>query len=157
MAKREMVENHVEKLLEHITGKDDLKRNEAGDWPFGLERGVMYVGVRGEKDANVQVWGVAAVEVPESPELYKHLNDTNNQVEFTRALYRDGEVVIATELVGESLDIEELQVAVDRVASGADHFGPKIVEACGGRTVRTAAPPEAPKPAEEPPATGQYL
>lgn len=157
MAKREMLENHVEKLLEHITGKDDLKRDESGNWPFGLERGVMYVGVRGERDANVQVWGVAAVEVPESPELYKHLNATNNEVQFSRVLYRDGEVVVATELVGESLDVEELQMAVDRIAQGADHFGPEIVEACGGRTVKEPAKPEPETPVEEPPATGQYL
>lgn len=44
-------------------------------------------------------------------------------------------------------------MAVQRVASGADHFGPEIVGACGGETVR--------KPAPEGPAatgpTGQYL
>jgi len=152
-----MVENHVEKLLERIMGKEDLKRDDQGDWPFGLNRGVMYIGVRGEHDANVQVWGVAAVEVPESPELYKTLNETNNSVQFSRVLFREGEVIIATELVGESLDVEELQMAVDRVAAGADHFGPKIVETHGGRTVKEAPKPENEKPAEEPPAIGQYL
>jgi hypothetical protein len=156
MAKREMVEAHVEKLLERITGSDDLKRDDEGDWPFGLNRGVMYVGVRGDHDPHVQVWGVAAVEVPEGPDLYKSLNETNNVVKFSRALYRSGEVLIATELVGESLDLEELQVAIDRIASGADHFGPKIVEACGGRTLKQEQPTST-DDRETPPAVGQYL
>ena len=156
MAKREMVENHVEKLLERITGKESLHRDDQGDWPFGLERGVMYVGVRGQAEAHVQVWGVAAVEVPESPELYKVLSQTNNAVQFSRAIYQNGEVLIATELVGETLDMEELQVAVERVAAGADKFGPEIVEACGGRTVKEPTPEPSEKAAEDN-ATGLYL
>ena len=153
MAKREMVEAHVENLLKRITGNEQLRRDDDGDWPFGLKHSVMYVRVSGDTDPTVNVFGVAAHSVPEGPELFKMLNDLNGTVQFSRAMWRKGEVVIATELVGESLDIEELQMAVDRVSAGADHFGPQIVEACGGETVRKppADEPSAPGP------TGQYL
>lgn len=146
-------EAHVENLLKRITGNEQSKRDDDGDWPFGLKHAVMYVRVSGDTDPTVNVFGVAAHSVPEGPELFNMLNDVNNIVQFSRAMWRRGEVVIATELVGESLDIEELEMAVKRISAGADHFGPQIVETCGGETVRTPSPEEPPAPGP----TGQYL
>jgi hypothetical protein len=143
MAKREMVEAHVEKLLKRITGKDDLSRDSDGDWPFALNRAFMYVRVSGDTGPTVRVVGVAAHSVAEGPELFAQLNEINNTIEFSRAFWQDGTVFVTTELVGESLDIEELDTALQRVSSGADFFGPKVVEKCGGETPTPASPPPA--------------
>jgi hypothetical protein len=141
MAKKEMVEAHVEKLLKRITGNDDLKRDADGDWPFDLNRAFMYVRVSGDTGPTVRVVGVAAHSVPEGPDVFGQLNEINNSIEFSRAFWQNGTVFVTTELVGESLDIEELQMALNRVASGADYFGPKVVEMCGGETPTPESPP----------------
>jgi hypothetical protein len=144
MAKKEMVEAHVQNLLCRITGQDSVKRDSDGDWPFALNRAFMYVRVVGDTDPVVMVIGVAANQVAESSDLFKQLNEINNEIQFSRAFWESGTVYVAIELVGESLDIEELQNALDRVASGADFFGPKIVDLCGGET-----PTPAPAPAKD--------
>jgi hypothetical protein len=116
MAKKEMVEAHVENLLKRLTGNDDLKRDSDGDWPFGLNRAFMYVRVSGDTGPTVRVVGVAAHSVTEGPDLFAQLNDINGTIEFSRAFCKDATVLITTELVGETLDIEELDTALKRVA-----------------------------------------
>lgn len=55
MAKREMVESHVDVLLKRITGQPSLERDSDGDWPFSLKRSAMFVRVQGDTDPTVRV------------------------------------------------------------------------------------------------------
>jgi hypothetical protein len=116
----------------------------------------MYVRVSGDTSPTVRVVGVAAHSVSEGPDLFAQLNDINGTIEFSRAFCRDATVFITTELVGETLDIEELDTALKRVASGADYFGPKVVEKCGGETPTPESPPPASASQPTPSPTG-YL
>jgi hypothetical protein len=142
MAKREMVVQYVDSLLKRLTGNSELRRDPDGDWPFNLQSSLMFVRVTAEDQPTIRVWGVAAKAVPAGEKLFQFLNDINQQVQFSRAFWgNDGAVFIATELVGESIDVEELDTALRRVASGTELFGPKIVEACGGTLV---PPPKGP-------------
>jgi hypothetical protein len=140
-----MVVEYVDNLLKKLTGNAELKRDLDGDWPFNLKSSVMFVRVTADPEPVVRVWGVAAKEVPATAELFSLLNDINQQVQFSRAFWaKEGTVFIATELVGESIDLEELDTALRRVASGTEFFGPKVVEACGRELVD---PPQPPAPA----------
>src|SRR5579862_2613660 len=140
MAKNEMVAIYVDSLLKRITGNTDLKRDPDGDWPFRLENSLMFVRVSAdEQGPTVRVWSVAAQSVPAGEKVFTLINELNQKVQFARVFWDDGAVFVATELVGSSLDIEELDTAVKRVMSVTEAWGPKIVEACGGSLVR---PPE---------------
>lgn len=159
MAKREMVESHVENLLKRLTGDDGVRRDSDGDWTFGLRRAVMYVRVTGDTDPTVRVVGIAARGVQDQPEMFRVLNEVNQKIQFSRALWDDGTVFVVSECVGETLDIEELDTAMQRVASGADVFGPMFAEQFGGETPR---PPEDEAPPsgsveKAPDAPGMYL
>lgn len=147
VVKREMVEAHVERLLERITGDERLERDQAGDWPFTRNRSMMYVTINGDKAQQVAVYAVAAHSVPADSSLFELLNTINNQISYSRAFWTDSQVLVAAEMVAESLDIEELQTALDRVAAAADRFGPQVVELCGGQTPRPDHPDE-PSPAK---------
>jgi Putative bacterial sensory transduction regulator len=153
MAKREVVEAAVDTLLKRITGNKDLERDEDGDWPFALDRAVMYVRVWGDQDPTVSVLAIAAHDVRASPDLFELLNQVNSRLFFCRAMWVENQVLVATELVGISLGIEELGVALGRVADTADNLGPAVVEKCGGETPRAATQP--PEPVKVP--TEGYL
>ncbi len=139
MAKREMVVEYVDSLLKRLTGKTDLIRDSDGDWPFGLNDSVMFVRVSAGDDPTVRVWGVASKSVPPGEKLFTLLNEINQKLEFCRAFCSNGTVFVATELVGETLDIEELDTAIRRVATSTESLGSKVVATCGGSLVR---PPE---------------
>ena len=149
-----MVEAHVENLLRRLTGAEKLERDGDGDWPFGLHRAVMYVSVRGDTDPVVAVYAIAVNGVDSDVGMFERLNEMNRDISFSRAFWVNGQVLIAAELVGESLDIEELDMALKRVASAADVFGPQIAEACGGQTPRADGDNQ-PEPMKV--STGQYL
>jgi hypothetical protein len=155
MVKRDVLVSHVENLLKHITGNPEPERDSDGDWPFYTDRAVMYVRVAGESDPNISVWAVAAENVPESEKAYFHVNELNKSLRFSRAYISNGAVVFASELVGETLDAEELKNALDNLASAADNFGPQIVEECGGETLRTPQPD--PPPERSTPESAGYL
>jgi hypothetical protein len=154
MAKREMVESHVDALLKRITGDAALQRDSDGDWPFTLERSAMYVRVQNDSEPLVRVWAIGAHSVPESGELFTTLNDLNKNLEFCRALWNDGALLFATELVGESLDIEELGTAMNRVAGAAEVLGPKVIATCGGKALLQEEPHDPSTTEDE---TGVYL
>lgn len=159
MVKREVVENHVDALLRKITGSTKLERDSDGSWPFPLQRTLMYVEVDGDRDPTVKVFAIGAHDLPQSPELFESLNNLNQSLAFCRALWRNESLIIATELVGETLDVEELAAALRRVATAADEFGPQIAATHGGETLFVEPPASEPDPASEPkPAgSGMYL
>jgi len=80
-----MIEDHVERLLERLTGNVTLQRDDDGDWPFHLDRSVMYVGVTREDEPAVNVFASAAHSVPEGEGLFHMLNDMNRVLRFSRA------------------------------------------------------------------------
>lgn len=148
MVKREMVVAYVDNLLKRLTGNDELKRDSDGDWPFNLKSSVMFVRVTADAEPIVRVWGVGAKDVPASEKLFTLLNGINHDIQFARAFWaKEGTIFIATELVGESIDAEELDTALQRVASGIEFFGHKIIDVCGGNLVN---PPQPLEPATEP-------
>lgn len=137
MVKREVLVSHVENLLKHITGDPEPNRDSDGDWPFNTDRAVMWVRVAGETEPNIGVWAEAVRNIPESEKAYLQVNELNKSIRFARAYLNSGTLVFASELVGETLDMEELKNALDNLASAADYFSPKFVELCGGETIRT--------------------
>jgi hypothetical protein len=148
---------HVERLLKRSTGIDELLTDPKGNWlGFPYQRVCLYVRVFDHEQPCALVYGVAAQEVDESPELYAFLNDMNRRLNYCRGYLQEGVVYIEIELLGESLDYEEFDNAMTRIADAANWFGPRIVEQFGGRTPFDDEDlPAAPKQDAE--KTGLYL
>ena len=158
MAKREMVVAHVEKLLERITGNEKLNASADGEWPFTYETSNVIVRVMQGDDPLVFIFGAAALEVPDVPDVYKHLNDVNAKLRFARCYWQEGTVYIETELIGDTVDYEELGTFMNNVGSACDSFGPEIAASFGGHTHHEKPDPHpAPPPNDPDQPVGPYL
>jgi hypothetical protein len=152
-----MVRSHVETLLEKVTGSAQVKPDADGDYPVRFDKALYFVRVLGNEHPVVQVFAVAVDGAEARPELFHVLNQINAQLKFARTFNVDGKIVMASELIGESLDVDELSSACAAVAQAADRFGPLIAAEFGGEMPfeREKAPDY--QPPTDPPGTGGYL
>ncbi len=72
-------------------------------------------------------------DVPSSPELLERLNDQNEKLYFGKAYWRNDEVWLAHNLLGDRLDNEELIASVGILAVVADHLDDELKQKFGGR------------------------
>jgi len=72
-------------------------------------------------------------QVPASPELLERLNEQNEKLYFGKAYWRNDEVWLAHNLLGDRLDNEELIASVGILAVVADHLDDELKKKFGGR------------------------
>ena len=157
MDRSAMVRSHVETLLEKLTGQPCLKPDGEGDYPVRFEQAVYYVRLLDVERPVVQVFAVAVAGAEERPELFAALNTINRQLRFARTFVTSGKVVFASELLGETIDVDELASACGAVATAADHFGPLIAKEYGGELQFHDVAPTGDSPAADVPGAGGYL
>jgi hypothetical protein len=152
-----MVRSHVETLLEKVTGNPQMKPDADGDYPVRFQNALYFVRVLGSEHPVVQVYAVAVDGAEPRAELFHVLNQINARLKFARAFNVDGKIVMASELIGESLDIDELSSACAAVAQAADHFGPLLAAEFGGELPFEREKTPDYQPPADPPGTGGYL
>ena len=67
-----------------------------------------------------------------SPDLLTAINEINLSTSFVRVFWAEGDVVVATELLAETLDPEELAKACDSVGGVADQHDSRLKARFGG-------------------------
>lgn len=72
------------------------------------------------------------------PELLEALNELNEKLYFGKAYWRNEEVWLAHNLLGDRLDTEELIASVGMLAVTADHLDDELKRRFGGRRWREA-------------------
>jgi hypothetical protein len=149
--RRDVITAYVEKLLGAQTGSDRIVADGDGDYPVRFGSALYYVRLVGEPDPDVQVFAVALDEVPASAELLAELNDINSKLRFARIFHVQKEVLVETNLVGESVDPLGFRTACEAVAQVADKIGTTLAKKYGGRRAFESAQDD------YPPGTGQYL
>ena len=118
--RRDVITAYVEKLLGAQTGSDRVVPDGDGDYPVRLGGALSYVRLTGETDPDVQVFSVALQEV-----------------------------LVETNLVGESVDPLGFRTACEAVAQVAGKVGPTLAKKYGGRVIDAAG--------DYAPQTGMYL
>ncbi|HET9773100.1 MAG TPA: YbjN domain-containing protein [Acidimicrobiia bacterium] len=83
----------------------------------------------------VRVWSPVVIRVDKTVELLDTLNALNGSGVGLRVFHRDREVILATELVAETLDDVELDFACHMLAGAAERLGPELVARFGGETL----------------------
>ena len=78
-------------------------------------------------------------EVPASPALLERLNEQNEKLYFGKAYWRNDEVWLAHNLLGDRLDNEELIASVGILAVVADHLADELKKKFGGRRFKETA------------------
>jgi hypothetical protein len=83
----------------------------------------------------VRVWSPVVMGIGKSVELLETLNGLNANGLGLRVFHLDEKVILATELVAETLDARELHFACHLLAGGAERLGPELVALYGGATL----------------------
>ena len=148
--RRDVITAYVEKLLGAHTGSDRVMADGDGDYPVRSGSTLYYVRLLGEPDPDVQVFAVALADVPASPELLAELNEINGRIRFARIFHVHKEVLVETNLVGESVDPLGFRTACEAVGEVADKIGAILEKKYGGRRAFDA-------PSDDALPTGMYL
>jgi hypothetical protein len=83
----------------------------------------------------VRVWSPVVMGIEKTIELLETLNGLNSSGLGLRVFHVDDKVVLATELVAETLDARELHFACHLLAGAAERLGPELVALYGGATL----------------------
>jgi hypothetical protein len=86
----------------------------------------------------VRMWSPVVVRIEESTGLLGMLNGLNANGLGLRIFHTEDQVILATELVAETLDARELHFACHLLASAAERLGPELVALYGGETLFSA-------------------
>ena len=137
MARLDVIRPYVEKTVAEYIGArpDDLLVNQDGSIPIRRGSTAYYVRLLDGRPPMVQVYSTVLYEVPKSPELLDRLNEINAEAMFARAFWTADQVVVATELVADSIDTQQIENACGVVGTIADHYDNELRKTFGGKTI----------------------
>ncbi len=133
MGRLDRIRPYLEKLLKEGFDLPELAPDPDGDYPFRYRSAGYYVRLVNEQSPTVQVFSIALREVKRSAKLFSAVNEVNAQIAFARVYVVANQVVVATELVADTLDDQELGNACNIVGRIADKVGPELQAQFGGR------------------------
>jgi hypothetical protein len=160
MTRLEILQPFVEKTVAAYLGIEEVQVWEDGTIP--IRSGTTIVNVRlveGENPSHpiLQVYSPLLSEIDNSPELLTKLNEVNANLTFVRAFWTDRQVILAMELLAESLDRDQVAHAVSLVSLAGNFWDSELNKTFGGRTyfadepAPPAASPGAPNAPASPP------
>jgi hypothetical protein len=151
MTRLEVLQPFVEKTVAEYLGIEQVQVWEDGTIP--IRSGTTIVNVRlveGENPSHpiLQVYSPMLSEIDSSSELLTKLNEVNSNLTFVRAFWTDRQVVLAMELLAESLDRDQVAHAVSLVSLAGNFWDSELNRAFGGKTyfAEEPAPPAAGAP-----------
>jgi hypothetical protein len=135
MANTEQLRQRLETMLESFLGTDDLVTDSEGDYPVRAGSAKYYIRLSDETEpAVVHVYAHILVGVPASEKLYETLNSVNSFIKFGRMFHQGDAVLVSTELLADTLDLEELTESCRSIAELADRYDDLFKSEFGGRT-----------------------
>lgn len=140
MVRSEVIRPYLEKLLGEMLGSAVVP-DDTGAYPVRTGTGGYFISLDESGAPLVRVWTPVALGVRKSAKLLETLNQLNVSATGARAFWVDGQVVVATEMVAETLHPQDLHLACGAVGQAAERFGPKLADQFGGRTLFTLPAP----------------
>lgn len=122
----------VEGVIRQACGTLAAQRDAGGDYLL-RRRNVPILGRLTDDDMPLmQVFSVVIDGIDASPELFTELNDLNGDIAFARLFHRDGQVLAGVDMMAESLEPDDLLVAVLRIEEVARTIIPLLSTVFGG-------------------------
>jgi hypothetical protein len=151
VARLDLIRPYVEKAVaEYIGAKPgDLIVNDDGAIPIRRGSTAYYVRLMDGNPPMVQVYSTLLYEVPKSAELLDRLNEINSETMFARAFWTSDQVVVATEMVAESVDTAQIANACGVVGTVSDHYDDELRTNFGGKTIYTEEAKSSAQPKDE--------
>jgi hypothetical protein len=137
VARLDIIKPYVERAVAEYIGTpaDELTINENGSIPIRRGSTAYYVRLLDGAPPMVQVYATMLYEVPKSPELLDRLNEINAETMFARAFWSGEQIIVATELVADSVDKDQIANACGVVGTVSDHFDDELRTRFGGQTI----------------------
>jgi hypothetical protein len=132
MARDDVLRPYLEKILSEISGASDLRAAPDGSYGFRAGSAGLRVRLVSGDPPVVKVFSVMLRNVPMSNKLLQRLNEINSGIRFGRMFWAKRVVVVASELVAETLDAKELDNACVMIGTLADHFDTELEKEFGG-------------------------
>jgi T3SS (YopN, CesT) and YbjN peptide-binding chaperone 1 len=140
MAGRGSLRARVEEMLKQVLGTKTLVTAPNGSWPLRRGSTTFWVDVLEPSPPPpppmVIIFSPMLLGVRKTPELLDAINQMNVQGRFARAAWMDDRVMVGTELVADTLDPQELAVAIDAVGWLADTYDDELQAHFGGELPR---------------------
>lgn len=135
MSKRDVVQSHIESLMQQHLEADELVVTPTGEIPVRHRSALYRVRIEPtpQPEPHVEIYAVAVDDVDADPGLYEALNTINSRLSHARVFWVDRKIVVAAELIGTSLDLPQLACACEEVSALAHHEGPRLAATYGGR------------------------
>ena len=160
MTKADVIRPYVEKVMKELLGVEELKVWDDGTIPIRVGSAGVYVKLAQPNDRPLlHVYSPMLRGIERTPSLLERLNEINASTFSARVFWVDDQVIVAVDLLAETLDKEEVQMAVDLVSGFADHWDTELRAAFGGEMQFEDAAPPPPEgaPALPPPPGSQVV
>ncbi|MCD0447974.1 YbjN domain-containing protein [Actinocorallia sp. API 0066] len=130
MAPIAMIQAYVEKLVTEMLQLDGpLSVDKDGSIPVRRGSALYYVDVvdRGDNPHIVRVWSILLRNAAGGRALLKALNSINARILQAKVFVTDdGDVIMSTELLADTLTVENLSYACDAIGELADRFDDEL-------------------------------
>ena len=138
MIPRPAMEHHVQRMLMHDfeLAYADVESDDDGDYAIPTESGTVFARLIFDADRVwVRLWTEAARGLRRSAKLLREVNEINQRHVGSRALLTDnGVLIVAAEVIAESVEKGELGTLVGILAETAEEIGSLVQIVYGGAT-----------------------
>jgi hypothetical protein len=131
----EIIRPYLERLIGEWLEEPVAGPDEEGRYHVRVNTSGFLVEIVDFEPTLVRMWSPVVVHIGESIGLLGMLNELNANGLGLRIFHTDDQVILATELVAETLDARELHFACHLLASAAERLGPELVALFGGETL----------------------
>ena len=131
----EIIRPYIERLIGQWLEEPVPAPDEDGRYHVRVNTSGFIVEIVDFEPTLVRMWSPVVIGIPKSIGLLEMLNGLNATGLGLRIFLTDDQVLLATELVAETLDARELHFACHLLASAAERLGPELVALYGGQTL----------------------
>jgi hypothetical protein len=133
--RNEIIRPYIERLIGQWLEEPVPAPDEDGRYHVRVNTSGFIVEIVDFEPTLVRLWSPVVIGIPMSIALLEMLNGLNANGLGLRIFLTDDQVILATEIVAETLDARELHFACHLLASAAERLGPELVALYGGETL----------------------
>lgn len=131
----EIIRPYVERLIGEWMEEPLADPDDEGRYLVRVNTSGFIVEIVDHEPTLVRMWSPVVVRIDSSVGLLEMLNGLNANGLGLRIFHTDDQVILATELVAETLDARELHFACHLLAGAAERLGPELATLYGGETL----------------------
>jgi hypothetical protein len=131
----EIIRPYLERLIGQWLEEPVPAPDEEGRYHVRVNTSGFFVEIVDFQPTLVRLWSPVVIRIPKGVALLEMLNGLNANGLGLRIFLTEDQVILATELVAETLDARGLRFACHLLASAAERLGPELVALYGGETL----------------------